>query len=74
MTVEGERDDISGIGQTNAAQDLCRNLPDVMKLHYLQPGVGHYGVFNGSRYRTEIVPRMVEFTRRIEAADHVAAA
>ena len=69
MTVEGEKDDISGVGQTNAAQRLCRNLPDSPKLHYLQPGVGHYGVFNGSRYRKEIVPRMVEFTRRVELAD-----
>ncbi|WP_237478255.1 polyhydroxyalkanoate depolymerase [Lichenibacterium dinghuense] len=68
MTVEGEKDDISGVGQTNAAQRLCRNLPDALKLHYLQPGVGHYGVFNGSRYRKEIVPRMVEFARRVERA------
>ncbi len=74
MTVEGERDDISGVGQTHAAQALCRNLPEALKLHYLQPGVGHYGVFNGSRYRQEIVPRMVDFTRRVEAVDLAAAA
>ena len=74
MTVEGERDDISGVGQTNAAQALCRNLPDAMKTHYLQPGVGHYGVFNGSRYRAEIVPRIVAFTRHVEAMDRVEAA
>ena len=74
MTVEGEKDDISGVGQTNAAQRLCANLPDELKLHYLQPGVGHYGVFNGSRYRKEIVPRMVEFTRRVETADRAQAA
>ena len=74
MTVEGEKDDISGVGQTNAAQRLCANLPDELKLHYLQPGVGHYGVFNGSRYRKEIVPRMVEFTRRVETADRARAA
>ena len=74
MTVEGERDDISGVGQTNAAQRLCRNLPDALKLHYLQPGVGHYGVFNGSRYRSEIVPRMVEFSRRVETVDRAQAA
>ncbi|MEM6410546.1 MAG: polyhydroxyalkanoate depolymerase [Pseudomonadota bacterium] len=67
MTVEGEKDDISGIGQTQAAHTLCKNIPDEMQLDYIQPGVGHYGVFNGSRFRTEIVPRMVEFHKNIEA-------
>lgn len=61
MTIEGERDDISGIGQTQAAHDLCTALPASKKLHHLQEGVGHYGVFNGSRFRKEIVPRIVEF-------------
>jgi poly(3-hydroxybutyrate) depolymerase len=61
MTIEGERDDISGVGQTAAAQDLCTSLPPEKKLHHLQLGVGHYGVFNGSRFRTEIVPRIVQF-------------
>lgn len=61
MTIEGERDDISGVGQTEAAQDLCSSLPPEKKLHHLQPGVGHYGVFNGSRFRKDIVPRIVEF-------------
>jgi poly(3-hydroxybutyrate) depolymerase len=61
MTIEGERDDISGVGQTEAAHDLCSNLAPEKKLHHLQPGVGHYGVFNGSRFRKEIVPRIVEF-------------
>jgi len=64
MTVEGEKDDISGIGQTQAAHDLCTNIPDDMKADYVQPGVGHYGVFNGARFRTEIVPRVTQFTRR----------
>ena len=64
MTIEGERDDISGVGQTEAAQDLCSNLPKEKKLHHLQPGVGHYGVFNGSRFRKEIVPRIVEFVNK----------
>jgi len=64
MTIEGERDDISGIGQTEAAQDLCSNLPQEKKLHHLQPGVGHYGVFNGSRFRKEIVPRIVAFVNK----------
>lgn len=61
MTIEGERDDISGVGQTEAAQDLCSSLPPAKKLHHLQEGVGHYGVFNGSRFRKEIVPRIVAF-------------
>ena len=61
LTVEGENDDISGIGQTQAAHDLCSNLPTNMQLDYIQPGVGHYGVFNGSRFRNEIVPRVVKF-------------
>lgn len=61
MTVEGEKDDISGIGQTFAAHILCKNLADSMRAHYLQPGVGHYGVFNGSRFRAEIVPRINNF-------------
>lgn len=62
MTVEGEKDDISGVGQTEAAHDLCPNLPQHRKVHHLQLGVGHYGVFNGSRFRKEIAPRIVEFT------------
>lgn len=61
FTVEGENDDISGVGQTQAAHDLCINIPADMRAHYLQPAVGHYGVFNGSRFRAEIVPRIVDF-------------
>lgn len=69
LTVEGENDDISGVGQTRAAQTLCRNIPDDMRVHYLQPKVGHYGVFNGSRFRAEIAPRIVDFalTHGLEA-------
>ncbi|MDB5523512.1 MAG: intracellular depolymerase protein [Rhizobium sp.] len=63
LTVEGENDDISGVGQTHAAQTLCSNIPDSMRQHYLQPDVGHYGVFNGSRFRKEIAPRIIQFTR-----------
>ena len=61
FTVEGENDDISGLGQTQAAHDLCVNIPAEMKAHYMQPSVGHYGVFNGSRFRAEIAPRIVDF-------------
>ena len=63
MTVEGEKDDISGVGQTQAAHDLCPNIPDDKRVHYLQLGVGHYGVFNGSRFRSEIAPRILDFAR-----------
>ena len=61
MTIEGERDDISGVGQTEAAHDLCTALPPEKKLHHLQEHVGHYGVFNGSRFRNEVVPKIVKF-------------
>ncbi len=61
MTVEGEHDDISAVGQTEAAQTLCVNIPSEKKAHYLQPAVGHYGVFNGSRFRAEIAPRIADF-------------
>ena len=67
MTVEGEKDDISGVGQTEAAQDLCINLPDDLRMHYVQKDVGHYGVFNGSRFRKEIAPRVCAFHARVEA-------
>ena len=60
LTVEGELDDICAIGQTMAAQDLCRNLPAYLKRHHLQTGVGHYGVFNGRRWSHEIYPLMRE--------------
>jgi poly(3-hydroxybutyrate) depolymerase len=61
MTVEGEKDDISGVGQTQAAHDLCANIPADKRVHYMQKGVGHYGVFNGSRFRSEIAPRISDF-------------
>jgi len=61
MTVEGENDDISGLGQTKAAHQLLASLPDTLKAHWQQPGVGHYGVFNGSRFRAEIAPRIADF-------------
>lgn len=61
LTVEGENDDISGLGQTKAAHKLCSNLADDKKNHYMQPRVGHYGVFNGSRFRSEIAPRIADF-------------
>jgi poly(3-hydroxybutyrate) depolymerase len=68
FTVEGENDDISGVGQTKAAHDLCSNIPPEKREHYMQPDVGHYGVFNGSRFRRDIVPRMLDFIRKNERA------
>ena len=73
LTVEGEKDDISGVGQTYAAQELCVNIPEPRREHYLQEGVGHYGVFNGSRFRREIAPRIQDFTVRIEKVKAAAA-
>ncbi len=64
LTVEGENDDISGLGQTKAAHDLCRDIPADKRDHYMQPDVGHYGVFNGSRFRRDIVPRMLAFMHK----------
>ncbi|MGE0521788.1 MAG: polyhydroxyalkanoate depolymerase [Variibacter sp.] len=63
LTIEGENDDISGVGQTEAAHRLCSSIPAANKDHYLQRDVGHYGVFNGSRFRKEIVPRIRDFVR-----------
>jgi polyhydroxyalkanoate depolymerase len=56
LTVEGERDDICGFGQTAAAHDLCTGLKPYMKRHHMQPGVGHFGVFSGRRWETQIYP------------------
>jgi poly(3-hydroxybutyrate) depolymerase len=64
MTVEGENDDISGIGQTQAAHKLCSSLPDDLKQLYVAPKVGHYGVFNGRRFREDIYPRIRDFIRK----------
>jgi polyhydroxyalkanoate depolymerase len=68
MTVEGENDDITGCGQTVAALELTPDLPGEKKEEYVQAGVGHYGVFNGSRFRTEIAPRIKAFMARHAAA------
>ena len=56
LTVEGERDDICGLGQTMAAQDLVTSVKPFRKKHYVQAGVGHYGVFSGTRWQTQIYP------------------
>ncbi|EKE71087.1 polyhydroxyalkanoate depolymerase [Gallaecimonas xiamenensis] len=61
MTIEGEFDDITGMGQTQAAQQLCSGIAPARKLHYVQLGVGHYGIFNGRRFREEVGPRIKAF-------------
>ncbi|KAA0078374.1 polyhydroxyalkanoate depolymerase [Tardiphaga sp. P9-11] len=74
MTVEGENDDISGLGQTEATHMLCSSIPDDRRVHYVQKGVGHYGVFNGSRFKSEIVPRVSDFMLSAANIRHRAAA
>ena len=63
LTVEGELDDISGNGQTEAAHALCLNIPRERRSHFMAPGVGHYGIFSGRRWRELIYPRVREFIR-----------
>ncbi|MGH7046149.1 MAG: polyhydroxyalkanoate depolymerase [Stellaceae bacterium] len=63
MTIEGERDDVCGPGQTVAAHALCSGIPPAKKTHHLQPKVGHYGVFHGRRWQTETYPKVREFIR-----------
>jgi poly(3-hydroxybutyrate) depolymerase len=69
LTIEGEKDDITGLGQTEAAHDLVTALPESERMHYVQKGVGHYGVFNGSRWRNEIYPRVRDFIAAKRRAD-----
>ena len=72
LAVEGERDDISGVGQTLAALELASNLADEKKLYHLQERVGHYGVFNGSRFRAQVAPKIAAFMRAQDAAARAA--
>ncbi len=63
LTIEGENDDICAVGQTGAAHDLLSGLADGKKERHVQPKVGHYGVFNGRRWRSEIYPKVRDFIR-----------
>jgi len=73
MTLEGEKDDITGLGQCRAAHNLVSSLPDRMRYHFQASGVGHYGVFNGSKFRNYIAPRITQFIRTHDArADQIA--
>jgi poly(3-hydroxybutyrate) depolymerase len=64
MTIEGEKDDISGVGQTEAAHAICANIPAARRRHRLQHSVGHFGIFNGRRWREEIYPDLRDFIRK----------
>jgi len=64
LTVEGEKDDITGLGQTRAAHDLCTGIPSARKEHHQQAGAGHYGVFAGRRWQEEVAPRIRAFIRQ----------
>lgn len=64
LAIEGEKDDISGLGQTKAALDIATHLPDAMKNHYVARGVGHYGIFNGSKWRKTIAPVLEDWIRQ----------
>lgn len=64
LTIEGENDDITGVGQTQAAHQILSGIPKAMKSHYVQKDVGHYGVFNGRRFRQEIAPRIKGFIKK----------
>jgi len=68
LAIEGERDDISGVGQTKAALKITPNLPDSEKEYLLAKKVGHYGIFNGRRWRNEIAPVFEAFVQKHEKA------
>lgn len=63
FTIEGELDDISGVGQTAAAHDICPDIPETKRARLVQEGVGHYGTFNGRKWRTLIQPKIADFIR-----------
>jgi len=64
LALEGENDDMISLGQTEAALHLCDNLPKNMKKYYIQKGVGHYGIFNGSKYRNEVAPKIKDWKKK----------
>lgn len=66
LSIEGELDDISARGQTTAAHDLCYNLPQNKQFNHLQPKTGHYGIFNGRKWRTQVMPRIRHFIRKFD--------
>lgn len=64
MTIEGENDDITGLGQTYAAQKICANIPEYKRDHFLRLDVGHYGIFSGSRWQKDIYPQIKAFIQK----------
>ena len=68
MTVEGELDDISGLGQTQAAHDLCTGIASDHKRHLTVKGAGHYGIFSGRRWRDIVYPQLRDFFAAHDAA------
>jgi poly(3-hydroxybutyrate) depolymerase len=64
LTIEGELDDISGSGQTEAAQGICTGIPTEHREHFTAPRVGHYGIFSGKKWREVVYPRVRDFIRR----------
>ena len=64
FTVEGELDDISGAGQTKATQELCKGIPDAMRLEFVAPDCGHFGIFSGRRWREVVYPKIAEFIKK----------
>ena len=66
LTVEGELDDISGLGQTEAAHDLCTGIPAKARAHRVIEGAGHYGIFSGRRWRETVYPQVRDFIRTFE--------
>ena len=68
LTVEGAEDDITGAGQTHAAQDLCRGVPEAARQRLTAEGAGHYGIFSGARWRNSIYPAVRAFIRAHDPA------
>ncbi|HUH56567.1 MAG TPA: polyhydroxyalkanoate depolymerase [Rhodanobacter sp.] len=68
LTVEGELDDISGLGQTQAAHDLCSGIPAKRRAHKVIEGAGHYGIFSGRRWRETVYPQVRDFIRKFDRA------
>jgi poly(3-hydroxybutyrate) depolymerase len=72
LAIEGERDDISGLGQTKAALNIATGLPEALKRYYMAEGVGHYGIFNGSKWRGRIAPLVEQWIAQHDAIPHPA--
>lgn len=64
LTIEGEEDDICGTGQTEAAQHILKNIPQQKRMHHVEPLVGHYGAWNGRRFRENVAPRIIQFIKQ----------